>query len=69
MTIPVVKALADKSPFQMKLIKNDLRTLMTQESLSNLSLLSIKCKSYGNIDYNNIISVFCWNEEKVKPYG
>ena len=69
MTIPVVRALADKSPFQMKLIKNDLRTLMTQESLSNLSLLSIKCKLYGNIDYNNIISVFCWNEEKVKPYG
>ena len=54
MTVPVTVATTERSFFNFKLIKNFLRSFMSQESLGGLALLSIK-KEAKNFDFRKVI--------------
>ena len=55
MTVPVSVATAERSFSKLKLMKNFLRSSMSQERLSDLALLSIKKKRAKNLEFRKII--------------
>ena len=58
MTVPVTVATAERSFFKLKLIKNFLRSSISQDRLSGLALLSIENKRAKNSDFRKFIQQF-----------
>lgn len=58
LTIPVTTAGSERSFSKLKIIKNYLRSTITQERLSNLTLLSVEHKICENLNLNNLINEF-----------
>ena len=58
MTAPVTVATAERSFSKLKLIKNFLRSSMSQERLSCLALLSIENERAENLDFRKVIQQF-----------
>lgn len=58
LTIPVTVASGERSFSKLKLIKNYLRTSMTQERLNHLALLSIEHDVAQSLDYRQFIREF-----------
>ena len=54
-TVPVTVATAERSFSKLKLIKNFLRSFMSQERLSGLALVSIENERAKNFDFRKII--------------
>ncbi|KAJ1294938.1 hypothetical protein BS78_01G184600 [Paspalum vaginatum] len=57
-TVPVTVASAERSFSKLKLLKNYLRSVMTQERLNHLATLCIEKKLLDEIDINSIINDF-----------
>uniref|UniRef100_A0A8I6XIQ0 HAT C-terminal dimerisation domain-containing protein n=1 Tax=Hordeum vulgare subsp. vulgare TaxID=112509 RepID=A0A8I6XIQ0_HORVV len=57
-TVPVTVASAERSFSKLKLLKNYLRSTMTQERLNGLATLCIEKKLLDDIDIDPIISDF-----------
>lgn len=58
LTIPITVASSERSFSKLKLIKNYLRTTMSQERLCGLALLSIEKDIASKLDYNDFIAEF-----------
>ena len=58
LTIPVTVASGERSFSKLKLIKNYLRSTMSQERMNGLALLSIEAGTANNLDYTSLISTF-----------
>jgi hypothetical protein len=58
LTIPVTVALAERSFFKLKLLKNYLRSTMSQERLNGLATCSIEKDILANIDLNIVLNDF-----------
>lgn len=58
LTVPVSTASAERSFSKLKLIKNYLRSTMSQERLSALAVLSIEANIASNLDYDTVIREF-----------
>ncbi|XP_050547253.1 uncharacterized protein LOC126908954 [Daktulosphaira vitifoliae] len=58
LTLPITTASAERSFSKLKIIKNYLRTSMTQNRLSDLAIISIERDLCENLDYNDIIEKF-----------
>jgi hypothetical protein len=58
LTIPITVASAEKSFSKLKLLKSYLRSIMSQERLNGLAILSIEQDLLENIEYKNLISNF-----------
>ncbi|XP_026385073.1 uncharacterized protein LOC113280696 [Papaver somniferum] len=58
LTIPVTVATAERVFSKLKLIKNYLRSSMSQERLNGLTMLSIEHVMSANIDYGSLIHDF-----------
>ena len=57
-TVPVTVASAERSFSKLKLLKNYLRSTMSQERLNGLATLCIEKKLLDEIDVNKIIDEF-----------
>jgi hypothetical protein len=57
-TVPVTVASAERSFSKLKLLKNYLRSTMSQERLNGLATLCIEKKLLDGIDINSIINDF-----------
>jgi hypothetical protein len=57
-TVPVTVASAERSFSKLKLLKNYLRSTMSQERLNGLATLCIEKKLLDEIDVNKIIGEF-----------
>ena len=55
MTVPVTVATVERCFSKFKLIKNFLRSSMSQKRLSGLALLSIKNERTKNLDFRKVI--------------
>ena len=58
LTIPVTVASAERSFSKLKLIKSYLRSIMLQERLSELAILSIEKEMLAELEYKILISNF-----------
>ena len=58
LTIPIMTASAERSFSKLKLIKSYLRSTMSQERLSGLTILSIEKEMLEELKYKNLISNF-----------
>ena len=58
LTIPVTVASAERSFSKLKLIKNYLRSTMSQERLSALSILSIENERARSLNLHEIVKKF-----------
>lgn len=58
LTIPVSVASCERSFSKLKLIKNYLRSTMTENRLTNLAVLSIEHETASLLDYSKVISDF-----------
>ena len=58
MTMPVTVASGERSFSKLKLIKNYLRSTMSQERLTGLAILSIEQEIACQLSYDNIITEF-----------
>ena len=58
LTIPITIAFAKRSFSKLKLIKSYLRSTMSQERLSGLTILSIEKEMLEELKYKNLISNF-----------
>jgi len=58
LTICVSVASCERSFSKLKLIKNFLRSTMSEDRLNNLAILSIERKTASEIDFDNIINKF-----------
>ncbi|XP_073037558.1 uncharacterized protein [Primulina eburnea] len=58
LTIPVTVASAERSFSKLKLIKNYLRSTMSQDRLNGLAILSIEKKMVAKFDYDNLVDNF-----------
>ncbi len=58
LTVPVTVASAERSFSKLKLIKNYLRSTMSQDKLCGLSILSIEKDIASSLDYDDIITEF-----------
>ena len=68
MTVPVTVAREERSFSQLKLIKNFLRSSMSQERLSGLALLSIENERAKNLDFRKLIQQFVSAKAKRKNF-
>jgi hypothetical protein len=57
-TVPVTVASAERSFAKLKLLKNYLRSPMSQERLNGLASVCIEKKLLDEIDINSVIDVF-----------
>jgi hypothetical protein len=60
-TVPVTVASTGRSFSKLKLLKNYLRSPMSQERLNGLASLCIEKKLLDEIDINSVIAVFVSN--------
>lgn len=58
LTIPVTVVSAERSFSKLKLIKTFRRSIMTQDRLNGLAMLSIEKDLSGKIDYTDVINNF-----------
>ena len=58
LTIPVTVASGERTFSKLKLIKNYLRSTMSQERMNGLAMLSIEAATTNNLDYTSLISTF-----------
>ncbi|EFN61581.1 Zinc finger MYM-type protein 1, partial [Camponotus floridanus] len=58
LTMPISVATGEASFSKLKLIKNYLRSTMTQTRLSDLAILSIEKELANNLDYKDVIEIF-----------
>ncbi|XP_071734242.1 uncharacterized protein [Rutidosis leptorrhynchoides] len=58
LTVPVTVASAEQSFSKLKLLKNYLRSTMTQERLNGLTIINIENRFLSNVDYDKLIEVF-----------
>jgi len=58
LTSPVTTATAERSFSKLKIIKNYLRSTISQERFTSLSILSIKHDIAKSMDYNDVILEF-----------
>jgi len=58
LTIPVLVGSVETSSSKLKLIKSYLRSIMSQERLNGLTLLSIEKDILNKINYDNLIDNF-----------
>jgi len=58
LTIPVTSATAERSFSKLKLIKSYLRSTMTHQRLSDLSVLSIENEKIRSLDINMLVDKF-----------
>ena len=58
LTIPISVASAERSFSKLKLIKNYLRSTMSQERLNGLAMLSIEKEMLEELDYKSLIKNF-----------
>ena len=68
LTVPVTVATAERSFSKLKLIKNFLRSSMSQERLSGLSLLSIEHERAKTLDFRKTIKQFASAKERRKNF-
>ena len=66
LTLPVTEASAERSFSKLKLIINYLRSTMTQDRLSGLSILSIENIRAKNLNLSEIVKQFAENNAKRK---
>ncbi|XP_058211574.1 uncharacterized protein LOC131323746 [Rhododendron vialii] len=64
LTISVSVATGERSFSKLKLIKNYLRSTMSQERLNELAMLSIKNDLVKEVDYTNLIDTFASRNER-----
>ena len=57
-TLPVTVASAERSFSKLKLIKNFMRSTMTQDRLTDLAVLSIESEIARTVDFDDIIHYF-----------
>ena len=67
-TVPVTVAMAERSLSKLKLIKNFLRSSMSQERLSGLALLSIKNERAKNFYFRKVIQQFASAKARRKNF-
>ena len=58
LTIPVTVASAERNFSKLKLVKNYLRSTMSQERLNGLTMLSIEKEIIDKHEYENIINTY-----------
>ncbi len=58
LTVPMTVASAERSFSKLKLLKNYLRSTMSQEMLNGLAMCSIKKDILDNIDLNTVLDDF-----------
>ena len=58
LTIPVTVASGERSFSKLKLIKNYLRTTMSQERLCGLAIIAIEQDAVSTLDYKDVIAEF-----------
>lgn len=63
----VTNCSGERSFSQLKRIKNELRTTMLQERLSNLSIMCIEKDVLQKIDFRDIIEDFAQQKSRKKP--
>ena len=68
MTVPLTVATAERSFSKLKLIKNFLRSFMSQERLSGLALLSIENERAKNLDFRKVIQQFASAKARRKNF-
>ena len=68
MTVPVTVATAERSFFKLKLIKNFLRSSMSQERLSDLALLTIENERAKNLDFRKVVQQFASAKARRKNF-
>ena len=68
LTVPVTVATAERSFSKLKLIKNFLRSSMSQERLSGLSLLSIEHERAKTLDFRKAIKQFASAKARRKNF-
>ena len=61
MSVPVTVGTTERSFSKLKLIKNFLRSSMSQERLSDLTLLSTEKEQAKNLDFRKVTQQ-CWAE-------
>ncbi len=67
LTIPVTVASGERSFSKLKLIKNYLRTTMSQERLCGLAMLSIERDVASDLDYGNLMMEFAVRKARKIP--
>ena len=68
MTVPVTVAIAERYFSKLKLIKNFLRSSMSQERLSGLALLWIENERAKNLDFRKVIQQFASAKARRKNF-
>ena len=68
MTVPATVATGEKSFSKLKLIKNFLRSSMSQERLGGLALLSIENNQAKNLDFRKVIQQFASAKTRRKNF-
>ena len=65
LTIIVIVASAERSFLKLKLIKSYLRSIISQERLSELAILSIENEMLEKLKYKNLISQLPFQKAKI----
>ena len=65
LTILVIVASAERSFLKLKLIKSYLRSIISQERLSELAILSIENEILEKLKYKNLISQLPFQKAKI----
>ena len=68
MTVPATVATEERSFSKLKLIKNFLRSSMSQERLSGLALLSLENEQAENLDFRKVIQQFASAKARRKNF-
>lgn len=68
LTIPITSASSERSFSKLKLIKNYLRSTMSQTRLTGLSTISIEKDIAETIDYDNLINDFASKKSRKKSF-
>ncbi|XP_047123586.1 uncharacterized protein LOC124806577 [Hydra vulgaris] len=68
LTLPVTSANAERSFSKLKIIKNYLRSTMTNDRLSGLALISIERELAETIDFNFLINRFALMKSRKKKF-
>lgn len=64
LTLCVSNATSERSFSKLKLIKNYLRSVMSQERLTSLALISIEIEMAKSIDFDEIINIFALRQPR-----